>query len=80
MTGYAGSRCEFYAGVLCTELATRAQGRSLPRQVWDHLFQWDVRISVEFFTETTGSLRNLETRRTPSYIQLGQTNMAVLFR
>ena len=43
------------------------QGWSLPRQGRDHLFQWAVGTSVGFFTETTGSLRNPETRRTPSY-------------
>ena len=43
-------------------------GQSLPRQCQDHLFQGDVGISVGFFTETTGSLCNPETRRrAPSY-------------
>ena len=31
------------------------------------LFQWDVGISVGFSKETTGSLRNPKTWRTPSY-------------
>ena len=44
------------------------EGRSLPRQGRDHLFQLDVGISVGFFTETTGSLRNPETRPNPSYV------------
>ena len=44
------------------------EGWSLPRQGRDHLLQWDVEISVGFFTETTGSIRNPETRRTPSII------------
>ena len=47
---------------------SQQEGRSLPRQGRDHLFQWRMGISVGFFTETTGSLRNPETRRTPSYI------------
>ena len=46
---------------------SQQEGRSLPRQGGDHLTQWDVGISVGFFTDTTGSLRNPETRRTPSY-------------
>ena len=44
-------------------------GRSLPRQGRDHLSQWGMGISVVFFTETTGSLRNPETRCTPSYVK-----------
>ena len=47
---------------------SQRDGRSLPRQGRDHLIQWDVWISVGFFTETTGYLRNPETRRTPSYV------------
>ena len=50
--------------VLWTELATRGSsttGRG-------PLFQWDVGISVWFSTETTDSIRNPETRRTPSYM------------
>ena len=43
------------------------EGRSLPREGRDHLFQWEVGISVGFSTETTGSQRNPETRRNPSY-------------
>ena len=31
------------------------------------LFQWDAGISVGLSTENTGSIRNPETRRTPSY-------------
>ena len=46
---------------------SQREGRSLPRQGRGPLFQWDVGISVGFFTETTGSLRNPETRRNPSY-------------
>ena len=42
---------------------SQREGRSLPRQGRDHLFQWNVGISVGFFTETTGNLRNPETRR-----------------
>ena len=34
------------------------EGRSLPREGRGPLFQWDVGISVGFFTKTTGSLRN----------------------
>ena len=49
---------------------SQQEGRSLPRQDRDHIFQWDVGISVGVFTETTGSLRNPETRRTPPYEQL----------
>ena len=42
---------------------------SLPREGRDHLFQWDVGISVGFSKCTTGFLRNHETRRcTPSYV------------
>ena len=46
---------------------SQREGLSLPRQGWDHLSQWDVGISFGFFTETTGSLHNPETRCTPSY-------------
>ena len=53
--------------VFCARNSQR-EGRSLPRQGRDHLFQWGMGISVGFFTETTGSLRNTETRRTPSYV------------
>ena len=70
MTGYAGSRdCPLvasYVRVFCARNSQR-EGRSLPREGRDHLFQWDVGISVGFSTETTGSLRNPETRRTLSY-------------
>ena len=55
------SRCEFRAQNL------QREGRSLPREGRGPLFQWDVGINVGFFTETTGSLRNPKTRRTPSY-------------
>ena len=48
---------------------SQREGRSLQRQGRDHPFQWDVGISVGFFTETIGSLRNPETRRTPPYEQ-----------
>ena len=34
----------------------------------ESVFQWDVRICVGSSEETAGSLRNPETRRTPSYI------------
>ena len=61
------SRCEFCVGVLCTEFATRGSesatrgsGSSFLVGCWD---QW----GKLFFTETTGSLRNPNTRRTPSY-------------
>ena len=47
---------------------SQREGQSLPGQGRGHLFRWDVGISVGFFTETTGSLGNPETRRTPSYI------------
>ena len=47
---------------------SKREGRSLSRQGRDHLFQWDVGISVGFFIEITGSLRNPETRRTQSYV------------
>ena len=36
-------------------------------------FQWGMGISAGFFTETTGSLRNPETRRTPSYYEEKKT-------
>ena len=52
--------------VFCAQNLQR-QGRSLPREGRGSLFQWDLGISVGFFTETTGSLRNPKTRRTPSY-------------
>ena len=51
--------------VFCVRNSQR-EGRSRPREGRDHLFQWDVGISVGFSAETTGSLRNPETRRTPS--------------
>ena len=44
------------------------EGRNLPRLGRDHLFQWEGGISLGFSTETTGSQRNPETRRSPSYI------------
>ena len=47
---------------------SRREGRSLPRQGRDQLFQWGLG-SVWFFTDTTGSLRNPGNRRTPSNIQ-----------
>ena len=53
--------------VFCAHNSQR-EGRSLPWEGRDHLFLWDVGISVGFSTETTGSLRNPETRRTPSCI------------
>ena len=53
--------------VLCARNSQR-EGRSLLQQGWDHLFQWGMGISAGFLTETTGSLRNAETRRTPSYV------------
>ena len=40
-------------------------GRSLQREVESHVFQWDVWIYVGSSTETVGSLRNPETRRSP---------------
>ena len=52
---------------------SQREGRSLPRLGRDHLFQWDVGISVGFSTGTTGSLRNPETRRTPSYVRYSIT-------
>ena len=52
--------------MFCT-LNSQREGRSLPRQGRDHLFQWNVGISVGFSTETTGSLRNPETRRGAAY-------------
>ena len=45
------------------------EGRSLPREGRGPLFQRDVGISLGFFTETPGFLRNPKTRRTPSYLQ-----------
>ena len=45
------------------ELAT---GRSLQREGRSQVFQWDVWFGVGSSTETAGSLRNPETRRTPS--------------
>ena len=48
-----------------TELATRKS--KFQREGRGPLFQWNVGISVGFSTETTGPLRNPETRRTPSY-------------
>ena len=56
------SGCEFRAQ------NSQREGRKLPRQGRDHLFPWEVGISVGFFTETTGTIRNPETRRNPSYI------------
>ena len=47
---------------------SQREGRSLPQQGWDHLFQCDVGISVGFFTVTTGSLPNPETRHIPSCV------------
>ena len=47
---------------------SQREGRSLPREGRGPLFQWDVGISVGFSTGTTGSLRNPETRRTPSNV------------
>ena len=47
---------------------SQREGRTLPREGRGPLFQWDVGISVGFTTETTGSLRNYKTRRTPSYV------------
>ena len=41
--------------VFCVRNSQR-EGRSLPREGRDHLFQWDVGISVGFSTGTTGSL------------------------
>ena len=49
------SRCEF-----------RAQNSQ--REGRGPLFQRDIGISVGFFTETTGSLRDPDTLRTPSYV------------
>ena len=78
MTGYAGSRDYVRREPVVsvknpTLIPTPAQnlqreGWSLPRHGRDHPFQWDVGIIVGFFTETTGSLSNPETRRTPSYM------------
>ena len=65
--------------VFCARNSQR-EGRSLPRQGRDHLFQWDVGISVGFFTETTGSLRNPETRRTPSYIYFNDRCWCSIFK
>ena len=47
---------------------SQKEGRSLLRQSRDHIFQWDVGVSMGLFTESTGSLRNPETRRIPSYV------------
>ena len=66
MTGYAGSRD--YVGNRTPAQNSQRKGRSLSQQGRDNLFQWDVGTSVGFFTETTGSLRNPETLRTPSYV------------
>ena len=38
------------------------------------VFQWDVLIVVGSSTETAGSLRNPETRRTPTYLALQTQN------
>ena len=54
---------------------SQREGRSLPRQGQDHLSQSDVGISAGFFTETTGCLRNTETRRTPSYVVYDNISM-----
>ena len=40
------------------------------REGRDHLFHWDMGISVGFSIETTGPLRNPETRRNPSILTL----------
>ena len=53
--------------MFCTRNSQR-EGRSLPKEVQGLLFQCNVGISVGFSTETTGSLCNLESRRTPSYV------------
>ena len=45
----------------------RTHAQNSQREGRGPLFQWAVGISVWFSTETTGSLRNPETRRTPSY-------------
>ena len=52
--------------VFCAKNSQR-EGRSLPREGRGHFSQWDVGISVVFSTETTGSLRNPETRRGAAY-------------
>ena len=59
--------------VACSVPRTPAQnsqreGRNLPREGRDHLFLWDDGISVGFFTETTGFLRNPETWRIPRHL------------
>ena len=46
---------------------SQREGRSLPREGRGPLFQKAIGISVGFSTETTGSLRNPEKRRTQSY-------------
>ena len=43
--------------------------RNSQREGRDHLIQCRMGISAGFFRETTGSLRNPETRRTPSYME-----------
>ena len=64
--------------VFCAQNSQR-EGRSLPREGRDHLFLWDVGISVGFSTGTTGSLRNPETRRTPSYVTIVNWGILVQF-
>ena len=60
------SRCDSVHRTLAQN--SQREGRSLPRQGRYHLFRLDVGISVGFYTETTGSLRNPKTRRTPPYL------------
>ena len=57
--------------VLCGLLITskvRNPRRILPKGS-ESVFQWNVWIGVESSAETAGSLRNPETRRTPSYVE-----------
>ena len=63
--------------VFCARNSQR-EGRILPQQGQNHLFHWDVGISVGFFTETTGSLRNPETRHSPSHKEFPMKRLANL--
>ena len=49
---------------------SQRKGRSLQREGRSLVFQWDVWIGEGSSTETAVSLRNPESRRTPSYINL----------
>ena len=59
------SRCELHRKPAQN---SQREGRSLPRQGRDHLFQWDVGISVGFLSETTGPLQNIARPGVPRHM------------